>query len=123
MLGSGRERSSPTTSRRDRWRAFRRDKSPKRAMSIETGTSELTTGLPSLPGLEVAPAATQTQKGHWLERGPQKRPMVFSGRSHPALAQRIAAQLGVDLGAVELGTFANGEPYCRYCESIRGADG
>ena len=48
--------------------------------------------------------------------------MVFSGRSHPALAQRIAEHLGVELGEVELETFANGETYCRYCESIRGAD-
>ena len=48
--------------------------------------------------------------------------MVFSGRSHPELAQRIAEQLGVELGEVELKTFSNGETYCRYHESIRGAD-
>ena len=48
--------------------------------------------------------------------------MVFSGRSHPELAERIAEQLGVELGEIELGTFANGETYCRYDESIRGAD-
>ena len=60
--------------------------------------------------------------GHWIERGPLKRLMVFSGRSHPELAQRIAEQLGVELGEVELNTFSNGETYCRYCESIRGAD-
>ena len=48
--------------------------------------------------------------------------MVFSGRSHPELAQRIAEQLGVELGEVELKTFSNGETYCRYKESIRGAD-
>src|SRR5437764_6920079 len=48
--------------------------------------------------------------------------MVFSGRSHPDLATRIADQLGVKLGDVELKTFANGETYVRYCESIRGAD-
>ena len=48
--------------------------------------------------------------------------MVFSGRSHTALAQRIAEQLGVELGEIELHTFANGETYCRYDESIRGAD-
>jgi ribose-phosphate pyrophosphokinase len=48
--------------------------------------------------------------------------MVFSGRSHPALAERIAERLGVDLGEIELKTFPNGETYCRYCESIRGAD-
>ena len=48
--------------------------------------------------------------------------MVFSGRSHPELAKRIAEQLDVELGEVELKTFANGETYCRYDESIRGAD-
>ena len=37
--------------------------------------------------------------------------MVFSGRSHPDLAQRIAEQLGVELGDVELKTFANDETY------------
>ncbi len=59
---------------------------------------------------------------HWIERSPQKRLMLFSGRSHPALAQDIADKLGVELGAVELKTFANGETYCRYLESIRGCD-
>ncbi|MBA3429834.1 MAG: ribose-phosphate pyrophosphokinase [Actinobacteria bacterium] len=48
--------------------------------------------------------------------------MVFSGRSHPELAGRMAERLGVELGQVELETFANGETYCRYNESIRGAD-
>ena len=48
--------------------------------------------------------------------------MVFSGRSHTDLAQRIAEQLGVELGEVEVSTFANGETYCRFDESIRGAD-
>jgi len=48
--------------------------------------------------------------------------MVFSGRSHPGLAHRIADQLGVELGEIELETFANDETYCRFGESIRGAD-
>ena len=48
--------------------------------------------------------------------------MVFAGRSHPELAAKIAERLGVELGEIELTTFANGETYCRYCESIRGAD-
>ena len=65
---------------------------------------------------------TQPQPGHWLERGPQKKLMVFSGRSHLVLAERITEQLGVELGEIELHTFGNGETYCRYDESIRGAD-
>ncbi len=78
--------------------------------------------LVRLPGLEGMTEEPRPQTGHWLERGPQKRLMVFSGRSHPALAQRIAEHLEVDLGDIELTSFANGETYCRYLESIRGAD-
>src|SRR4051794_10277082 len=74
-----------------------------------------------LPGLEPQVMA-ESAPGHWIERGPQKRLMVFSGRSHKQLAERIADQLGVQLGEIELHTFGNGETYCRYDESIRGAD-
>ena len=74
-----------------------------------------------LPGLEPA-VVTQSSPSHWIERGPQKRLMVFSGRSHTDLAQRIAQQLGVELGEAEVSTFPNGETYVRYDESIRGAD-
>ncbi len=74
-----------------------------------------------LPGLEPQVTA-QPAPGHWIERGPQKRLMVFSGRSHLGLAEKIAEQLNVELGAIELHTFGNGETYCRYDESIRGAD-
>jgi ribose-phosphate pyrophosphokinase len=51
-----------------------------------------------------------------------KRLMLFSGRATPQLAVDIAGKLGVDLGPVTLKTFSNGEVYCRYEESIRGAD-
>src|SRR5919202_1684675 len=51
-----------------------------------------------------------------------KRLMLFSGRANPELAGRIATKLGVDLGGVTLKTFSSGEVYCRYEESIRGAD-
>jgi ribose-phosphate pyrophosphokinase len=84
---------------------------------VESGTIEQT-----LPGLvtDVPQAAMTT--GHAIPLVPQKRLMVFAGRSHPELAARIAERLGVELGEIELTTFANGETYCRYCESIRGAD-
>ena len=55
-----------------------------------------------LPGLEALEPVTQSAPGHWIERGPQKRLMVFAGRSHTDLAQRIAEQLGVQLGEIEL---------------------
>ena len=51
-----------------------------------------------------------------------KRMMVFGGRASMELAGRIAGKLDVDLGQVDLRTFADGEVYCRYEESIRGAD-
>jgi ribose-phosphate pyrophosphokinase len=51
-----------------------------------------------------------------------KRLMLFSGRANPQLAADIATKLGVDLGPVITKTFSNGEVYCRYEESIRGAD-
>ena len=86
---------------------------------MESATTELTERL---PGLEPAEPATVMSPGHWIERGPSKRLMVFAGRSHPDLAQRIADKLGVELGGIELSTFANDETYCRYDESIRGAD-
>lgn len=82
-----------------------------------SATPELT-----LPGLESPEIVTESKPGHWIERGPQKRLMVFSGRSHKPLADRIVEQLGVELGEIELHTFGNGETYCRFDESIRGAD-
>ncbi len=87
---------------------------------MESGTTEL-----ALPGLDVTPEHTpqpQGERGRWIERGPSGKLMLFSGRSHPALAQLIADRLNIELGEVELKTFANGETYCRYRESIRGAD-
>ncbi len=51
-----------------------------------------------------------------------KRLMLFSGRANPELANKIADRLQVDLGPVTLKTFSNGEVYCRFEESIRGAD-
>jgi ribose-phosphate pyrophosphokinase len=89
-------------------------------MSVEGATTE-TTDL-ALPGLGVTPTSPESKPGHWIERGPQKRLMVFSGRSHPELAQKIAEHLNVELGDVTLKTFENDETYVRYEESIRGAD-
>ena len=88
-------------------------------MPVGSGTTDLV--LPGLDDAELT-AVTQPEQGHWIERGPQKRLMVFAGRSHPELAEAIAEQLGVELGAIETSEFANGETYVRYDESIRGSD-
>jgi len=76
----------------------------------------------ALPGLESGVPQVEMTTGHAIPLTPKKRLMVFSGRSHPQLAEMIAEQLSVELGEVELKTFANDETYVRYCESIRGAD-
>jgi ribose-phosphate pyrophosphokinase len=52
----------------------------------------------------------------------QKRLMLVSGRANPSLAARIGDKLGVEVAPMTLRTFANGEVYCRYEESVRGAD-
>jgi ribose-phosphate pyrophosphokinase len=59
---------------------------------------------------------------HDLRLDYNKRLMLVSGRAHPALAGRIADKLGVSLAGMTLKTFADGEVYCRYEESVRGAD-
>ncbi|MDR3136115.1 MAG: ribose-phosphate pyrophosphokinase [Coriobacteriales bacterium] len=48
--------------------------------------------------------------------------MLFSGRSNPKLAADIAAILNLKLREITTKTFANGEIYARYKESVRGAD-
>jgi len=57
-----------------------------------------------------------------MERTSRRRLMLFSGSANPTLGQEVAENLKVSLGGVELSAFANGEIYCRYTESVRGAD-
>lgn len=57
-----------------------------------------------------------------MELVPKKKLMLFAGRGNAELSAEIAEALKVPLGDVVLSTFANGELYCRYGESIRGAD-
>ncbi len=53
---------------------------------------------------------------------PERSLMVFSGRGNPELSARVAEKLGIELGRVDIKTFADGEIYVKYGESIRGAD-
>jgi ribose-phosphate pyrophosphokinase len=88
-------------------------------MSVDPAS---TTELVRLPGLDDVAVSTQPVGGHFIERPGGKRLMVFSGRSHHELAAKIAEHIGVELGGIELETFANDETYVRFDESIRGAD-
>ncbi len=57
-----------------------------------------------------------------MELPGRKRMMVFSGSANEPLAREVSDILGVPLGGVERSTFANGEIYIHYTESVRGAD-
>ncbi|MGW9632280.1 ribose-phosphate diphosphokinase [Agromyces sp. NPDC055520] len=57
-----------------------------------------------------------------IETTGSKRLVLVSGRAHPSLANEIAAELGADLVPTDARTFANGEIYARYDESVRGCD-
>jgi ribose-phosphate pyrophosphokinase len=57
-----------------------------------------------------------------IRREYDKRLMLVTGRANPELAAKIADKLGVELSAANTKTFANGEVYCRYEESVRGSD-
>lgn len=57
-----------------------------------------------------------------LTRTPESRMMVFSGRSHPELADQVAAALGQELAPSSIYDFANGEIFVRFLESVRGSD-
>jgi ribose-phosphate pyrophosphokinase len=57
-----------------------------------------------------------------VELTPKRKLELVSGRSNRPLAEAIAQHLGVELGEPNLREFANGEIYCRYDNSVRGAD-
>lgn len=52
----------------------------------------------------------------------KKNLVLVSGRAHPALADAVAKELGTELVPAETRTFANGEIYARYGDSVRGCD-
>ena len=52
----------------------------------------------------------------------QKNLVLVSGRAHPDLAEQVAKELGTNLLPTEARTFANGEIYARFGESVRGCD-
>ncbi|WP_084128949.1 ribose-phosphate diphosphokinase [Demequina sp. NBRC 110055] len=57
-----------------------------------------------------------------ISHASEKRMVLASGRAHPELAEAVAAELGIELLPTTAYTFANGELYVRFGESVRGAD-
>ena len=53
---------------------------------------------------------------------PMRRAKVFSGRSNRKLAEEIAQHLGMKLGAITVGRFADGEVNVMVDENVRGQD-
>ncbi|MGH3980251.1 MAG: ribose-phosphate diphosphokinase [Pseudonocardiaceae bacterium] len=53
---------------------------------------------------------------------PKKNLMLFSGRSHPELAEEVAKHLDVTVTPQSAYSFANGEIFVRFEESVRGCD-
>jgi ribose-phosphate pyrophosphokinase len=52
----------------------------------------------------------------------KKSLMLFSGRAHPELAEQVAKQLDVTITPQSAYSFANGEIFVRFEESVRGCD-
>jgi ribose-phosphate pyrophosphokinase len=57
-----------------------------------------------------------------MEKVTTKRMSLYSGRTHPALAEEVAVHLEAELGNANIVQFANGEIRCRFGESVRGSD-
>ena len=53
---------------------------------------------------------------------PKKNLMLFSGRAHPELAEQVAKHLDVTITPQSVYSFANGEIFVRFEESVRGCD-
>jgi ribose-phosphate pyrophosphokinase len=92
---------------------------PAPAESLLTRTGPSATGRTLAGGMSlIQTQAAPTQ----MRLAYDKRLMLVSGRANPELAAKIGSKLGVEVGDVTLKTFSNGEVYCRYEESVRGAD-
>ncbi len=57
-----------------------------------------------------------------MEKVTTKKLALYSGRTHPELAEEVATHLGLELGNANIVEFSNGEIRPRFTESVRGAD-
>lgn len=52
----------------------------------------------------------------------ERRLTLLTGRAHPALAEAVAEEIGIEVTPVSSYEFANGELFVRFEESVRGTD-
>ena len=57
-----------------------------------------------------------------IDKVTTKRLSLYTGRTHPQLAEEVAGHLGIRLGDANLVEFANGEVRPRFADSVRGGD-
>ncbi|WP_062209219.1 ribose-phosphate diphosphokinase [Demequina oxidasica] len=57
-----------------------------------------------------------------ISNSSERRLVLAGGRAHPDLATAVAKQMDIELLPTTAYTFANGELYVRFGESVRGAD-
>ena len=57
-----------------------------------------------------------------LEKITTKKLALYTGRTHPTLADEVARHLGLQLGDPNIVEFSNGEIRPRFAESVRGTD-
>ena len=68
---------------------------------------------------EELPALTRVDSGTGLHL-PKYPPLLFSGNASKTLSANVAEKLGVALGAIKLGRFADGEVSINVLDSVRG---
>jgi ribose-phosphate pyrophosphokinase len=87
------------------------------------GPNDTVEERPSMTPSAKTKTKPKTDKvSYHLKHDSAKRLMLFGGRASGDLSAKIARHLDLELGAVDLKTFSNGEVYCRFRQSIRGAD-
>ncbi len=57
----------------------------------------------------------------WMQKLPQS-PLLFTGSSHPTLAEEISSELGCSLGKSRISQFPDGETSAEILESVSGRD-
>src|SRR5690242_19030285 len=76
---------------------------------------------PAAGGLDKVPVAAAIRSVD-MDLVAHRHLELFTGRSHPVLAQEIAESLNIELGEVSLREFPSGEIICRFGKSVRGFD-